>query len=466
MPRTARTFAAVIAAILLLPATVDASMQAPPEAADLALVNPAFESSYGKVVRVAASLDGKSIGDCRAEPPPAKDVCIETAIPAGPHVLEIAITARDGSTRELRTFRSAEKFSAGLRGRWEFDIRGSARLGAKQSDYFTAVEPLAPVEGCVPAVERLPGLPSCTSADLAEAARQFSVAMSQCQAPGLAGTAENLDRALLVTFANNLFLPIERCYAEAEIRRLPKRMTQIGAAPGAWPPDASMESTWQWARDVGDGFPQKLADDATSGTVLGVLQQVNRQIAARLAVFDEIAAAYLGSGAASAMDAARRQPWSLDPQTPQGHRNILLLADPKLFGDAAYREFAAESVARDKSLDCSRPWQTELLLRNFTHGRRMSEAAWRAVVAMLERTPGDGDYNHCDDAADPRLESSVPALERLRRLGELDCAPARHPSLRGRTLEPFLRSDFPDAEPTMQTALKMEFAACLAQARP
>jgi hypothetical protein len=466
MPRTARTFAAIAAAILLLPTTADASTQAPPEAADLTLVNPSFESSYGKVVRVAASLDGTSIGDCRTEPPPAKDVCIETAIAAGPHVLELAITVRDGTTRELRTFRTVEKFSAGLRGHWQFDIQGSVRLGAKQSDYLTAAEPLAPVEGCVRAVERLAGLPTCTSADLAEAARGFSTAISQCQSPSLAGTVDDLEHALLVVFANNVFLPVERCYGNAEIRKLPKRMTQLNAAAGAWPPDASLGSSWQWARDLGDDFAQKVPDDASSRTVLGILQQANRQMAARLAVFDEIAAAYLGSDAVSAMDAARHQPWSLDPQTPQGHRNILLLADPKLFGDTAYRDFAAEGVARDPSLDCSLPWQTELLLRNFTQQKRLSEAGWRAVVAMLERTPPDGDYNRCDDAADPRLASPVPALERLHRLGQLDCASTRHPSLRGKTLEPFLRADFPDADPAMQAALKAEFATCLAEVKP
>lgn len=64
------------------------------------------------------------------------------------------------------------------------------------------------------------------------------------------------------------------------------------------------------------------------------------------------------------------------------------------------------------------------------------------------------------------ITSPIPAAERLHRLAELDCAPTRHSNLRGKTLEPFLRSDFPDADPALQGPLKAEFAACLSAVKP
>lgn len=466
MLRTASTFAAIVAAILSHLLAIAAQAETARESATLALIEPAFDSSYGKAVRVAAALDGRSLGECSADPPPAKRICIEaTRIAPGPHVLSIAITVRDAATLAQRTFRSQEKFAAGMRGRWEFNIRESAHLGAKQSEYLIAAEPLTPVDGCVPTIERLAGLSSCTAAGLGQVERMLATALSECQRADLAGTQAALERALVAVVINQFALEIRRCYDEDELRKLPERMTRSGV-PNAWPPDTLTASSWRWAREIIEKLPESKAGDDRHGTVLEAVQQAVPEMAARLAVFDGISAAYLRAGVGPAMSAAQREPWNLDPKSPEGHRNILLLADPKRFGDAAYLAFAAAGVAQDKSLDCSKAWQSELLLRNFTHDRKLSVVAWRAVAAMMERTPPDGDYNRCDDALDPRLASPVPALERLHRLAELDCAPARNPRLRGKALEPFLRADFPDADPAMQARLKTEFAACLAGVMP
>ena len=352
-----------------------------------------------------------------------------------------------------------------MRGSWEFDIRRSARSGAKQSEYLTVAEPLTPVDGCVPTIERLAGLSNCTAAGLGEVERTLAMAVMECQRTDLAGTQAALERALVAAVINQFVLEIQRCYGEVDLRKLPERMTRSHVR-SAWPPDTLTSSSWRWAREIIKELPRTKKGDAKYGTVLEAMQQAMPEMEARLAVFDEVAAVYLGADAGPAMSAAQRLPWSLDPNTPQGHRNILLLADPKRFGDAAYRDFAAAGVAQDKSLDCSQPWQSELLLRNFSHDKELSAAASRATVAMMERTPRDGDYNRCDDAVDPRLTSPVPAAERLHRLAELDCAPTRNPTLRGKTLEPFLRADFPDADPALQGPLKVEFAACLAAVKP
>jgi hypothetical protein len=221
-------------------------------------------------------------------------------------------------------------------------------------------------------------------------------------------------------------------------------------------------SSWRWARDVLAGKPRQT--DPTN-SLYAAAQAVGR-LAARLEVVDSVIIAYLDKSPQPVLRAAESAPWSLDPTTAAGHRNILVLTDPQFFYDEPYLEFVAAHVAADTNLDCSRyRWEAERITRYFTERDTVPAAAWRAVAAMMERAPSDGRFDACAAAFDPKLESPVAVAERLHRLAELDCAAARPADWRGRILRSLMRQHGDRStriDDELRGQLESEFASCLA----
>jgi len=185
---------------------------------------------------------------------------------------------------------------------------------------------------------------------------------------------------------------------------------------------------------------------------------------------DGVIAAYLNGDPNGVREEAEAAPWSHDPDQTAGHRNLLVLSDPRLFYDPAYADSIAAKIAGDAPLDCSTTvWEARRILGFFTTRDTLSRPEWQAVAAMMARVPPDGNFRPCAPAFDARRRSAVSASERLHHLVALDCAPSRRE--RGVWLKQILRKDsdrMPLVDFDLRDQLRAEFAGCLdaAPSRP
>lgn len=451
-------FPAVILIAILSWCATAAPASAADDAATLSVINPAPEINGVKIKHITVTLDSYGFGDCWLDRPLKDAICIEAReIEAGPHKVELILDPLKQSF-----FRASVAFTSGVRGDWVLDVRKMVIAGARQDDYLVMQGKLAPVEGCVPALERIAALSSCKSDGLKDVAEAFIEASGGCRSVAPA-ERDAVAGALVGAFDVHFGLRLEQCYEARQIERLPGRITErwIGRDSDMWPPGSIDASSWQWARDV---LPKKWrADEAMDA--LDVALKALPTLAARFEVVDSVIRAYLGGDAQPVLRAARQQPWTLDPATPEGHRNVLVLTDPKFFYDDAHADFVAAKVAADPSLDCARSrWQVEHLLDYFTAHETLSPSAWRAVAAMMARVPPDGSYDACRIALDPRRPSPVSVSERLHLVVQLDCAASRPKEMRGGWLKQIVAkgSDrMAGVDFDLRDQLRTEFAACL-----
>lgn len=448
----------VIAVILLV--GLASGINAPPvraaeDRAMLSLINPPAEINGIRIKRIGASLDGDPIGECWLDRPLRDEMCIEPKeIEPGPHKIEIILDPLKQSF-----FRANAAFTAGLHGAWILDLRKMAPDDAKPSDYLVEVQSHLPANSCVASVERILTTPSCHSDDLKAVAQAFVGAAATCR------SATHVDKTMLAdavrhTYNTHFYLGLMQCYDFREVKRLPSRIIDPWLESGAWPPRTVTTSSWRWARDV---LPKKSQLDGPI-EALDEAALVVPPLASRLDIVDSVIAAYLNKKPATVLRAAEAAPWSLDPTTPNGHRNMLIVTDPRFFYDEAYATFVATNVTTDSNLDCSRySWEAERITRYFVEAETLSPVAWRAVAAMMERVPPDGSFEACARAFDPTQRSAVSQGERLRHLARLDCAPSRAQDLRGRTLRRVLapRLDQIAIDNDVRAQLETEFADCV-----
>ncbi|HEY6335647.1 MAG TPA: hypothetical protein VI113_07145, partial [Alphaproteobacteria bacterium] len=434
--------AAALAVVASLCVAAPSVSWADGSAATLTLVNPIAELNGVKIESISATLDGDDFGGCNAERRQLFNTCVKAQeIQSGPHVL--AVVLNSGSNADPATF--VVKFTAGLTGKWVFDIKGSTATNARESDYFHESAGSVSAEGCLASLGRISRIPSCTLAGMDALAPALSQAAAACK--DAAVEDDGVERALTEIGENLFSVKVDQCYAPAKLAKLPKRLIVGGleAYQGSptpiegWPADTLGDSSWAWARDVVPELPPapKVA------TALEKFQSSLPELAKRFAVVEGIATGYLTGDTDPVLKAAEQQGWSLDPTTPEGQRNFLLLSDPKRFADQTYGDFVAAKVEADGQLDCDRTlWQSELLVDYLTADGKLSAAGWKAVLAMAERTPGDGGFDFCARAFSPLVESPIAVDERVHRFFELDCAAKRPSEQRGDALKNVLNQSY------------------------
>jgi hypothetical protein len=163
------------------------------------------------------------------------------------------------------------------------------------------------------------------------------------------------------------------------------------------------------------------------------------------------------------LERAADAPWSIDPRTPEGHRNYVIVRS-ELAGKGesaaqrAYLVFAATQVARDTSVHCDKRQLTLPIVRLFLRDKKLSQQEWQTIKAMVTRTPPTGQLRDCLGAFKVGLESDVPIEERARWLADLDCSTSkRHKARLGRGL----RSAMYGLDRELRDALERDHGACL-----
>jgi len=450
------------AALGLCAAALVAAMPAHGESgsASLALINPIATLSDMPIRLIKARLDGADFGGCSTGGARKPRICVKpTSIAPGPHVLELTL---DPLT-QTSVFRVRLDFTAAMASDWVVDLGQLAVEGAPQRDYFTITEHRRPASACLTAVEALAGISTCRVAALPKAEEALDKAVSACVTDARGRDKAALARALRQAFDNFYRLSPSRCYGEAELEPLPDQLTGQGPVEDFWPSGTAPASTWRWAREL----PAGALDNREVGATLALMQGVMPRLTARLDLVETFIDAYRKNAPEPLYDAARATPWSLDVATLDGRRDFLLLTDPGHFADPAFHDFVATAIAADPPHDCSeRDRGAEQIMDFLTHGGTLSAAAWRAVMAMMQHVPADGDVALCAVAFEPTLVSPIAFADRLQLLGEFDCAAARPPPRRGQILRNFLQSAAETDEWDARQRLEHEFADCLAAAKP
>jgi hypothetical protein len=418
--------------------------------ATLRLVNPEIFLNGIRIKHVVATLDGADFGGCWADRRQPGNVCIKPQpISAGPHVLELLL---DPLTSTY--FRWVHKFNAGLSGEWTLDLQGLAVDGANTSDYFTVARESTPLGECHAALAHLAAQPSCTLDQFAALAPAFAKTLKVC-ARGIPSAKRDAAASAFSAVVDNHFdLDIARCYTREELKELPQRLLSFGQPDDYWPLE---KGSWRWARG---------RDRALSATdIAGALRKLQARLpemAKRFAVVDGIINGYLSGDGTSMRQAAMRAPFSLDPETPEGQRNWLLLGDPDHFYSGDYADFVADKVAADAELDCARSaLETDTLVDFFIKKGKLSAPAYNALLALAKRVPPDLGIGACHKAIDLSLDSTLAPADRLRPFFTLDCAASRAPEVRGDAVANFLSNDARD-DTAIQRQMRQEFAGCLA----
>jgi uncharacterized protein YjbI with pentapeptide repeats len=442
----------VILAVFLLAAVVDAPASAAEKRATLRLINPEIFLKDVRIKHIVATLDGYAFGDCWADRRQPNNVCIKPRpIEPGPHILELLL-----DPLATTYFQSVDKFTAGMSGEWTLDLKGLTVDSAKTEDYLTQIQGPAPVQSCRAALGRLASRPSCTAAEFGALEPALAETRGAC-AKGVPDSDKDAAAADFAAVVDSHFrLDLPRCYTRAEIRKLPAHLTSFGRPDGRWLIETG---SWRWARQ-----PELDLSDAKS--VAEGIEQLQALLPAatkRFAVVDSVIAAYIQGNVAPVHEAAMKAPFSLDPETPEGHRNLLLLGHPGRFYREDYADFVADKVAADRELDCARSdLETELLVSFFIQKGKLSARAYGALVALAGRVPADLGFGACRKAIDLSLESTVDSATRLRQFFALDCAKARTPERRGEMLKAFLDSN-PRDDNTLQQQTRQEFGSCLVE---
>lgn len=440
----------VVAAGLLTGVAVGSAAAAKETQATLRLVNPEIFLNGIRIKHVVATLDGADFGGCWADRRQPGNVCIKPQpISAGPHVLELFL---DPLTSTY--FRWVDKFNAGLSGEWTLDLKGLTIDGANTSDYFTVARESAPLGECHAALAHLAALPSCTLDQFAALAPAFAKTLKVCARGVPRGERDAAGVASSAIVDNHFALDIARCYTGAELKELPQRILSFGQPDDYWP---LAKGSWRWARE------EERVPSATSiAAALRTLQARLPHMAKRFAVIDSAITAYLSGDGAPMRQAAMSAPFSLDPETPEGQRNWLLLGDPAHFYSDDYADFVADKVAVDAELDCARSdLETDTLVDFFIKKGKLSAPAYNALLALAKRVPPDLGIGACYKAIDLSLDSTLAPADRLRPFFTLDCAASRAPEVRGDAVANFLSNDARD-DTAIQRQMRQEFASCLA----
>jgi len=444
----------VILGAVIVAAAGGAPSLAAEKRATLRLINPEIFLNGMRIKHVVATLDGRDFGDCWADRRQPGDVCIRPQpIEPGPHILELTL-----DPLATTYFRSVDKFNAGMNGEWTLDIKGLAVDGAKTGDYLTLFQGLQPVEGCRAALERLASMSSCTLDEVGALGPAFAEALGQCAKGASDSDKDAIEAALSAVLDNHFDLDMARCYTRAEIEKLPERITAFRQPDRRWP---LKTGSWRWSRAV----EANVSDSRSIAEAIEKLQAPLSAMAKRIAVADGVINAYLAGDVASVRQAAMSAPFSLDAETPEGHRNWLLLGEPDRFYSDDYADFVAAKVATDAELDCARSdREATTLVEFFLAKGSLSAPAYNALLAIAKRVPGDLGFGVCGKAIDLSVESAVAPPDRLRPFFALDCAETRVPARRGEALKAFLDSH-PRADNALQQEMRREFAACLATNR-
>jgi Pentapeptide repeats (8 copies) len=128
-------------------------------------------------------------------------------------------------------------------------------------------------------------------------------------------------------------------------------------------------------------------------------------------------------------------------------------------------DFVADKVATDSDLDCARSdLETDTLFDLFISKGKLSAPAYDALLALAKRVPPDLGFGTCAKAIDLSLDSPIAPADRLRPFFAVDCAATRAPAVRGNSLGAFLDNEA-RADSAIQSQMRQEFAACLAEYR-
>jgi uncharacterized protein YjbI with pentapeptide repeats len=452
--------------VILAAAVVTALASAPAMAAEkqatLRLINPEIFLNGMRIKHIVATLDGRTFGDCWGDRRQPGNVCIKPqTIAPGPHILELLLDPLASTY-----FQSVDKFTVGMSGEWTLDLKGLTADGAKTGDYLTLFQGLQPVEGCRAALEHLASLSSCTTEEFGGLGPVFAQALGQCAKAVPEKDKEAIGAAVSAVIDNHFDLDLARCHTRKEIEKLPREVTAYGQPYDGWPLEMG---AWRWARDAEvDLTAVKGVADAVEA-----LQAQLPTMAKRVEVVNGVIDAAISDDATLVVEAAMKAPFSLDAETPEGQRNLLLLTNPRHFYDAQYADFVADAAGKDKELDCARnDWEVNRMVDYFKEKGSLSAAAINAMLAMSARVPPDLGDGACGYVIDLRLESPVDPAERLRRYFAIDCAETRAPAQRGGGLVAFLANeprtndvDQRQKRRELQQQVRQEFAQCLAENR-
>jgi hypothetical protein len=128
--------ATALAVAVSLCVAAPSSSRADDSAVTLALINPIAELNGVKIEWIKATLDGDGFGECEYIERRNSNSCIwPEEIASGHHVLEVLLyPANEANSPSPISF--VVKFTAGLTGKWVFDVKGLTVPHAKESDYF------------------------------------------------------------------------------------------------------------------------------------------------------------------------------------------------------------------------------------------------------------------------------------------------------------------------------------------
>jgi hypothetical protein len=430
-------------------------------------VHPWFELPDGRSEQVGVRLDGHGVGSCWRGDRDKTEVCTETLVEPGPHVVEVIVNHRDNETLRISAstyYRSENRIHVGVGEDVAFDL---SKVETAEGDALVSRRSLNRVAGaCLRQLDALASAATCTAAELSTVRAAVGRARTACRS--VSTRTEDDARTLFHLAHDNVHrLPLERCMTPSQMKGLPG-MIHARAVRDAWPRGTLEIGSWWWAREALEPPEDTWATGRARRTVaqqLGDLHDRLPAVQARLGMLEELIAGYASkSRPAAAIDRALTEPFSLDPSTLHGHRLWHLVNrywteayDPRL---AAW---LASAAARDQTKSCALQDEAEVLVSYWMRDETLTAAEWTAVQAMIGRTPPDERIaSACVRAVDVRLRSDVPALDRLGWLTRYDCSDRRHPRLRAEAVRRLVTGS-PDktVDPAHRRRVRADNLRCL-----
>jgi hypothetical protein len=415
------------------------------------------------VLEIWVRVDGVEVGHCEVEYAEA-DTCLkDVPLDPGTHQLHLAIRCRDdrGNTLTCR-YSGEESLTVAAGETVVYDFRASLRY-PDEPDRYLSRSGATPIDDgtCHGALEALATAPSCRQEDVARALGLAERAGDLCSDDELQADA---GLSLVVQAGmNHFFQSPSQCIPESQLGRrgLPDIMVSAGFRDSRWPPGTlePSASSWSWSRD---GLPRRIIDARRGREILDAIVRGLRLIEPRVAAFHALADAWNDDAKRDALaNAVAREPFSLDPRTPQGHETLLLIA--MRVDNATFADYVGRGVGADQRFHCGTHAMAERIARYMTADRTISQDEWDGITRMVARTPADARYHGCDYVFRGRL-GGVSHDVRLRWLASFDCSNNRAQNARGRAIEVHLRDSMRGRgyDPLID-ALRQQYASCLAK---
>jgi hypothetical protein len=428
----------------------------------IAQVKDAYIDDTVLVHAVHIRIDGNLIKSCQLDEL-EEDVCGRNIRMApGPHRVAIGISCRNAETLRHThpngnpcEFTLEDGIVVGVGESLELDLTRASHDPEHFEDALTRKPGSKQGSKCHATLQALVATNGCNASGLREAAELAKKAQSQC--------ADALEAPAVIDLLSQAYsthsgLTPYRCFPAPALRdELPQLLT---SGYSVWPAESLPEGTssWSWVR--ASLIPKT---DVAPPAELAALAPALTEAATRAKVFDQLAAVFTpnsekGSGRKQALKAAMAAPFSLDPRTPEGHRNFVLMVTETQ--DAAYQDFIARGVEASEGIHCDRyPLARQLNL--FFTRQGLSRPEWKAVQAMMTRTPRESHVHNCDYAFREDNQGAVPLAERLDWLFGYDCdSQQRHPALLGDRVADHLDPDV-SLPAELRSQLIDEFNTCL-----